>query len=364
MVSVKNNSFQGTDLKYRGTLCSAPWTLCVGAGISSGLVPTWQELTREAINSAFKTSYDSNEFNEVIKETRWSLDALIQGVEAKLIADGKDVTAFGNLLEKVLYQDILASAKAEKLDFELIEALNNPRVLKKDQILHLFDFFESKYSDSTLLQLAKILTLATSKGRAPVSVVNFNADTLLYAVLDIFIIKQHYDKTGVFEQPRYAYKKSLRGIQAGTNVTPIYHCHGSISPMPSKLKKPKRSDSRDKLVFSEQDYLDIAGSMSTWAQTVFLFYAQSSRLVIIGHSLSDPNIRKWLVWSQQNAAKEFKTITNMDEMGPRHIWITTESADADVKKIQEVALLHLGIRICWIKSWSEVRSVLSNLLSI
>ncbi|MCG9620688.1 hypothetical protein L1D56_11920 [Vibrio diabolicus] len=45
-MKVLNKSFDGIDNKYRGHLAASSWTLCVGAGVSFGLVPTWYELTK------------------------------------------------------------------------------------------------------------------------------------------------------------------------------------------------------------------------------------------------------------------------------------------------------------------------------
>ena len=346
-------------------MIASSWTLCVGAGISFGLVPTWEELTRRVINTSFSSSYDADQFKELIAKIRWSLDALLQGAANRLKLDGKSSEIFGDLLEKELYRDLLIEANNNKVDQALIQALNYPRSMNKDNILSLCAFFQNKYGDSTLVQLSQEIANASDNDRGPRAIINFNADTLLYALLDIYLIKSFSNKTGKWQYPKASFVKTLRGIESREpNVTPIFHCHGSIAPKPNKKQKIKTQDSRDHLVFCEQDYLEIAGNVGTWAQSLFLFHSQCSQLLIIGHSLSDSNIRKWLNWSHENTIKELASISSSTEITPRHIWIARIPIDDKIREIQEISLLHLGIRVCWVKDWSEVGPTIRNLLAL
>lgn len=188
--------------------------------------------------------------------------------------------------------------------------------------------------------------------------------TLLYALLDMFLIQEHRARTGKAENPPASFVKTFRGGEAkGRLATPVFHCHGAIAPVLRKSKSGRRRDSRDQLIFREQEYLDLAGSVSTWAQSLFLFHAQSSRLLILGHSLADPNIRKWLGWTHANSIKTFSAVSRASEITPRHIWIAKSPVDAKVREIQEVSLLHLGVRVCWLNDWKDVAATLRNLLA-
>jgi len=365
MLSTNNKPIFGTDKKYRGVVANQPWSLCVGAGISVGLVPTWQELTRKVVNDSFGTSYSQIEFANLVTGTKLSLDALLQGAANHLLLQGKNPEAFSNLLEKHIYDEFLQKADSNKLKNAAIESLNNPRLLKKDEIIGLHKFFLNHYGSSTLVVISELLATAKENDKGPQSIINFNADTLLYSVLDLFLIKKHFDITGIFEHPSKAYKKTLRGVDsANANVTPIFHCHGAISPESIKSKAVINKDARENLVFSEGDYLKIAGNISTWAQSLFLFQAQCTRLLIVGHSMSDSNIRKWLAWSHENSMREIKQLSGPADLTPRHIWITVEPRDSNQKLIQETSLLHIGVRICWISGWDKVGETLRNLLAL
>lgn len=75
----KKNSFDGLDRNYKGALNNTSWSLCVGAGVSIGLVPSWQELTRLVVNDAYGTTYNDAQFADVVNTLRWSMDALASG---------------------------------------------------------------------------------------------------------------------------------------------------------------------------------------------------------------------------------------------------------------------------------------------
>ena len=240
MIVSKNKPFSGLDKRYRGNIASTNYSLCVGAGISFGLVPTWQELTRLILNEVFSTSYDPKGFQSLVDSTRWSLDALLQGAANQLILDGQPIEKFEELLEKHLYSTILNHAKKYGVEKELIEALNNPRNLKKDQVIELCDYLQKYYKKTTLVKLAEVFSVANGAGKLPKAVINFNADTLLHAVLDTFLIREHARKLSKWEHPKKLYTKSFQGIDSiRANVTPIYHCHGAVSPLTLKLKKKK-----------------------------------------------------------------------------------------------------------------------------
>jgi hypothetical protein len=362
-----NKSFDGTNPNFKGHLASSPWTLCVGAGISYSLVPTWYELTKNVVNDAFGWNCSSSEFDNIADASKWSLDSLLQGASNKLDIDNAKKGSFYDLLEKHLYSELLNKVGTPFLQKALIKGLSKPRDLSKDETLALVNFFETNYSDSTLNQLAEVLNEAHEKNELPISIINFNADTLLHLLVEIKHIARS-NKGSSWNQPVEQFVKSFRGVETSSrDVVPIHHCHGAISPT---IKGSKKSnDSRQNLVFRESEYLEIAGNASTWAQTLCLYHAQNSKFLIIGHSLSDPNIRKWLAWSHQNHIKELTQIlpnhkASTIAVSPRHIWINVKPSDPKQQELMEISLLHIGVRICWVNSWGDVQSTMRNLLAL
>ena len=360
---MKTRAFDALDNKYRGVLSGQRYTICLGAGISIGLIPNWFELARRVVNAAFSTTYDPGDFRRIINDTSWSLDACIQAAANHFMLTGRPIDEFDSLIEEVIYADLRSQARSCGLENALIQALNNPRYLKKDEILGLCDFFEHQFPDSSLIALARVLALAYQVGKLPDAIITFNADTLLYAILDLFLIRDNSRSKGLFEQPSTTYRKVLRGIRGLPGAVPIYHCHGAIAPQPI-LPKANRRDSRDKLVFRESDYLQLSGNFASWAQNIFLFHAQSTRLLIIGHSMSDPNIRRWLSWTQDNYVAEMTAVGKAGKAAPQHFWLNKKPKDNGLKIVQEVGLSHLGIRLCWVDEWSQLHKGVQNILAV
>jgi hypothetical protein len=60
-------------VKFKGYLAPKSWTLCVGAGISKGIVPDWHNLAHHVVNSAYNLSLNDDEFQKIVSETGWSL---------------------------------------------------------------------------------------------------------------------------------------------------------------------------------------------------------------------------------------------------------------------------------------------------
>lgn len=336
------------------------WTLCVGAGICRGILPDWAELTRRLTNKCFRTSWNSDEFRQKSSEIGFSLDSWIQGCYNKMLSEGKTLTDFNKVLEDTLYEDLLLEADRQQLRASMILLFNSPKMLNKKQMLKLCDFFESKYSSTTLLQLVFALIKRSDAMKLPSSIVTFNADCLLYSLLGLFEIKMNLVKTGKFSMPPDRYKRVTRKFQTWSNCIPIFHLHGSLSPTGNTANE----DSRDSLIFLESSYSEVAGSMYSWAQTSFLYLAQCNKLVFLGLSMSDPNIRKWLAWTHQGYIEELNLVKSKsrDIVSLNHLWIRTKASSPGLQTFLDISLRHLGVKIGLINSWSDLGSIMSRIM--
>ena len=354
-----------TNPKYRGQLGSGQWTLCVGAGISRGIIPTWNELTRRVVNVAFSSNYTLSEFDKVVSQTGWGLDGWIQAAANQHKQNGGKPEKFHDLLENSLYDDLREKARSEGLEKDIVVALNDPRNISKENVFLTCDFFERHYSGTSLLSIAKsLIKLENQPEKLPNSIITFNADTLLHTIIELFQRKGHYQGQPPHSHPKYWYKTIMRSMGGvPRRKVPIFHCHGAIKPK-TNIKGPHRYDSRDKLIFLEQEYLKVATSASAWPETVFMFNAQTNRMVFIGLSMADPNLRRWMATANQIHRSDLEVVAKTIEVTPKHIWITTKSSDKRIDDIKQVALQHLGIRPAWIDKWSELEVALYNLLGV
>ena len=93
-------------------------------------------------------------------------------------------------------------------------------------------------------------------------------------------------------------------------------------------------------------------------------HAYSDAVVLIGQSLADPNMRRWLAWSASvRAAESSRRAKRTIEVLP-HFWFKRRPKDAQERVFFENALTHLGVRIVWLDSWGQTADVMRNLLAI
>lgn len=349
--------------KFRGHLGSGKWTLCVGAGLSRGIVPTWQELTRRLVNETFSTGFAEDAFQKIVSDSAWSLDSWIQSCANHYQLNGRTTSEFFDLIEKHLYSDLREKGRKAGLEGVLVNVLDRPRNASREDVARVCAFFEREYSDCSLLAVVRALLNCLSRGHLPEAIISFNADTLLHTLIELYQRNEHYKGPPPHSHPKYAFKSVLRPLNSTKERIPIYHCHGAIKPKaPSSALEPR--DSRDRLVFLESEYIRVATVASTWAETLFMFYAQTTRMVFFGFSMSDPNMRRWLALSNQSALQDLEAMTKLTEMTPRHVWLTTDPGLPELKTVRNEALVHLGVRPGWMRSWAQTESALCNLLAL
>lgn len=360
---VKTNAFYAEDIRYRGFLGRSKWSLCVGAGISFGIVPTWFDLTYIVYKRCFNCAISRSQFTDMVTNSSWSLDSWLQHSLNHFMLQKKNENDFADLLKEVLYKELIEKAEKNNLKEELILAFNDPFRLHHEKIIQLCDFFEKEYPNNSTLQLIEFLLNTIEEKKAPNAIISFNADAIFDALLYLYYCKRNIEKTGVKTFKRRKFSRILRTLEHNhDDLIPIFHLHGCLFPNDGVKGYQRKSSSISKLIFDENSYIKVAGNMYNWAQTTFLYHAQFDQLVFVGLSMSDSNIRKWLSWTSQNHNQELKETRKKDIVNLNHLWIC-QSNKKDVKQI-EVSLIHLGTRIAWIKNWSELKKGLNNILGI
>jgi hypothetical protein len=346
--------------KYLRGFTSQNWILCLGAGVCNGILPDWNELTLRLVNNVFKTTWTKEEFKEYSNNVGFSLDSWIQGCFNKYKSEGRSIEEFNLLLETCLYSDLLLLAEKSNLKNELILMFESPKKIKKKKLFELCDFFESNFGDKTLLQIIRALVNCDENSKLPSAIITFNADSLLHSLIVIFSIKYQTEKTGKHEFPKENFRKVTRVFQSWSDCIPIFHLHGSISPASEFSDKNK--DSRDSLIFLESSYNEVASSMHSWAQSTFLYSATNSKLVFIGLSMSDPNIRRWLSWTNQAYLRELNSVTEEKGISLPHLWLKTKSKSEKVQEFLDVSLRHMGVKIGLIPGYDKIEETLRKIM--
>lgn len=344
---------------YLRQFSTTNWILCVGAGICKGILPDWFELTLNLVNQTFSKSWDKDEFKKISDEVGFSLDSWIQGCFNKLNSEGKTIDDFNSLLENALYSDLLVKAEKHCIKDSLIEFFESPKKIKKKQLLKLYDFFETNYSWTSLIQIVKAFVYKENKAKLPSAIITFNADSLLHSLIILYSIKKQYDDTGDFTNPKEPFRKVTRTFQTWGDSIPIFHLHGSLSP--TNTKKSAK-DSRDSLIFLESSYSNVASNMYSWAQTNFLYSAQNFKMVFLGLSMSDPNIRRWMSWTNQEYIEELSAETKGKAQSLPHLWIRTKASNDDIQDFMDLSLRHMGVKIGLIENWGKIEETLKKIM--
>ncbi|MBX2968467.1 MAG: SIR2 family protein [Cyclobacteriaceae bacterium] len=352
-------------IKNKGYLHSNPWTLVVGAGICQGILPTWFELTRRIFNHCYSVNLDDKSFKIFFDKSSFSLDSLIQASLNKHLKDGGSEDSFSEVLQEHLYSDLLANADNYGIKKVIIKLFYSTKSFTKEEVISACDFFDKEYANSTILKLVKVLIEKQEDTRPPESIITFNADSLLYALLILYNIKINYDKTGNYKQVEKPYKQVIRPFEFWGDKIPIFHLHGAISPYNHDTytkRDVKLRDGRNNLVFWESTYTQISGSMFSWAQSNFLYNSLSTSFVFLGLSMSDPNIRKWLSWTAENLNVQLEEFTGKKVNILKHLWIKPLPKEPYEKEFFETSLNHLSVKIGWIPNWNEFEESFKNIL--
>ena len=347
---------------YGGWMGRNPWTLCVGAGISYGIVPTWENLAWKVYQQCFDSHMTIEQFREMRNNLGWTLDCVLQMSRNSMLCH-QDDKEFNEILRKILYEDILGKAKNEGVLLDLIMAFNTPYVLLPEKKLALCDFFEKYYAETTTYQLINFVLDAYENGKAPRAIISFNAECIFDTFLYLFFCKRDMHKIGEKYNRRRYYTRILRTVECQkSDLIPIYHLHGCIFPNDGIKNKFKRSSSYSKLVFNEESYMQVAGSVYNWAQTTFLYHAQFDKLLFIGLSMSDLNIRKWLYWTAMNHNFELTETRHKTIIDMCHMWIN-KSTEVEASNLED-SLSHLNVRCGYLQSWNDIGLGLRNLFGL
>lgn len=334
-----------------------PYTLVLGAGICYGIMPNWNELTYKVLQNVFDPKLSRSEFDRIANKLGWSLDSLLQAGLNYLVENGGSIEEFNDIIQNILYDSLLEKANKHGLKNELKQFISDPFRRSNRDILRLNDFFESEYKGTSLFQICEFLIEAYQIGYPPTAILTFNADVLLHSILTLMQLKLEYKNSGILHKTDFRYKAVHHIIESDGHKIPIYHIHGSIVPNIGKR------DARHNLVFPESSYHNVSGSTFSWQQNVFQFYSQRTRMVFIGLSMSDPNLRRWLGYTNSNLNQDIFNMWGKVVNTTNHIWITPKTDEIVEMELKKLGLSHLGIKVGEIENWSRLKAALLNLIN-
>lgn len=334
---------------------SKDWSLCVGAGISLPIFPDWHTLSIE-LAKLIKPTHNLNHTN--LEQLSFSPDALIQMVKNTTNLSNFD---FALKMSQALYKTFKSKIETSDWD-DIVDVIDSTHLTycspKKWKTF--IKYRDEILKETTAYSIACSIINSIENKIPPSSILSFNAEPLLYTILNSFIWEQNAGAINTSPKEIFCKVTSSLSHKSSKRI-PYIFCHGLLpaADMPKAF-----THSIDKLVFLEEEYLQLANNSFSWQATTFLNICTTQNIIFIGTSLTDPNMRRWLSWVHSNRIKEMHEHKISAESSTQHYWIRVIPKDQALMPWVEAAVAHLGVRLIWIEKWSEVSTAIEKLLGI
>lgn len=321
------------------------WALCVGSGVSTPIFPLWDDLAKKILKQCEPmASYET-------LSKKMSPEIVLQ---AAVEIAGKSHSDFAKDLADTLYEDLYKGLSKEELRIVKRGLTCDPGVEGLDWRRFLWIITKKAQKGVTSLSLAKSILKLRDKGHGPSSILSFNAEMLLGALLNAVAHESYNARKKFFD-----YMIDSTSFHEKGRI-PFYFCHG-VMPVPgTKNKAYSMFNADEKLVFLENEYLQLANSLYSWQSSAFINTLSNHTVFFVGLSFVDPNIRRWLAWIQEERLRSIKKHDPHGCVSTSHYWIEKKPQSTIQMKMMEASVSHLGIRIIWIDDWSETSQALEK----
>lgn len=310
------------------------FTLFLGAGVSSSAgMPSWDNL----LNSLF-VAYLTREFDK---------DKAI---------DGSDINELVSRLNKVSESSALMGARY--LRKGLVGSSTETHNFVDAITRSLYELRNKDLAvDSRLLRAIAATCMPRRTGARVRSVVNYNFDDLL---------EKQLTKTGITHRSVYTETEVY-----DPDELPVYHVHGFLPEDRSKYSALENST----LVFSEEGYHHIYTNAYHWSNLVQLNCLRENSCLMIGLSMTDPNLRRLMDISarslEQNKHFAFMKRLSTDdfcyditESGKKAAIRNVDGAEKFLDThhaLNEALMKELGVTVLWYESYDEIPEILEEL---
>jgi hypothetical protein len=209
---------------------------------------------------------------------------------------------------------------------------------------------------STLSALAR-LCIPRRSGPGIRAVVTYNFDDLL---------EKQLEYAAVMHRPIF-----IEGEFEARDELAVYHVHGFLPE--DRGKYPLAVDGIEGLVFSEEGYHRLISDPYSWSNLIQLALLRDATCLMIGLSLTDPNLRRLLEVSARKN-KKFYHYAIMPRLGKDKFMkgkdgvLEVNARPSAVERflevhhqIQEEVASELGVKIIWIETFEEIPSLVNSL---
>jgi hypothetical protein len=352
---------RGDEDHYQGKLAEYAekygWVLCVGAGISTGVFPCWDELATTLVRQMLPR-LTPQQIGAFLENQR--PEALIQA--AMNLSGGRGDQEVLEKLSVAFYARLRTKAGDAWKTIAKALTVSRPCRLSSSEWT-LFLNFMSEFKSASASVLAEVIADALPTKVRPASIISFNAEPLLFALINC-----HYGRKEPQAlqpgAPKILARLSHDLSRPYRETLPYYFVHGLL-PVPDGRPSFNSSISPAKLVFSEVQYLELSRTAYSWHAATFLNACLNHKCVFIGLSFTDPNLRRWLAWEYAGRSRERHRKGLKDR--PSHYWLLKRphkkmERQSDRQQLLLKSVEHLGVRIRWLDDWPEIGPALREML--
>ncbi|WP_404465702.1 SIR2 family protein [Vreelandella aquamarina] len=318
----------------RESYSKGQFSLFLGAGVSSSAgMPDWTTL----LNSLFVT-YLTKEFNSDRK-----------------IKDN-DISQLVSRLNNVDEPSALMAARY--LRKGLVKNNNEAKEFTNAVTRNLYNLRDKKYGiDSSLIKSIAKICMPKRTGAKVRSVISYNFDDLLERQLsqNNILFRSFYTESETYDP----------------DELPVYHVHGFLP----ENRKQYSGLENSVLVFSEEGYHHLYSDSYHWSNLVQLNSLRENNCLMIGLSMTDPNLRRLLDISARNIekSKHFAfmrrlTLENFcyDNDGKKKNQVVDNVKGAEDfllrhHALNEELMRELGVKIIWFEDFDEIPLIIESL---
>lgn len=295
--------------------------LFLGAGVSKDAgISEWKDLVYDLLVLMIKDILEKKNVKISKKETIFLIDKM------------KELNSQSPLLQVAFIKDVLGESFKKKLSEILYKNIVND-------------------GESKLLDSISKLCLPKRNGVGIQAVVTYNFDDLL---------EHNFNRYNIEYQSLYNDFDYVTSDKLG-----IYHVHGFLPTDPNEYEQL----GEELLVFSEDAYHSLYNDPYSWANITQLNFLRENTTLMIGLSLTDPNLRRLLsIRNKKNKLKKHYAIMKKDNF-------VKDYNDKEIKEeilksfniintdLQENFFEKLGINVIWIEDYDEIPSIIESIRS-
>jgi len=293
--------------------------LMLGAGVSIDAgIPTWDKLVSELLVSLLEVKLEENDISIGDDERKLIIDALKKEnsssplLQTRYIRTGLNKN-FYSVLNKVLYRNCKNSSELLKSLAKLCQPLRNRIGIK--------------------------------------AIINYNFDDLMETNLRTIEV----ENKPIFRETDLPSNESLS----------IFHVHGFL---------PRATENHEELeeslfVFSEEGYHSVMLDPYHWSNLVQLNYLRENTCLLIGMSMTDPNLRRLLdiaMRKRSNGESRHYVVLKRNDLS-----IKAKSPNSKENRsiskfnsvnysLQEEVLKELGLKVIWVEDYSEIPGIMKK----